>query len=118
MAKRKITGYCWTPCKNCGAEKAGYCASCRKIHCHSCGRGKHPDCATMDAQDEIWLSHLRPNAKKWIALAGDYPHTLVGVGADAVEASNAAKANGHDDATLFYVPDPTVRHIFTPLMRS
>lgn len=66
-------------------------------------------------QDEIWLSHLRPNERKWITLAGDYPHTLVGVGTTLREAVDAAARDGYTDVTLFYVP-PAGPLCVTPLL--
>jgi hypothetical protein len=63
---------------------------------------------TEDEKEEIWLSHLRANPRKWIALAGDYPHVLAGVGDDAVKAVEAAKCAGYnaEAVMLFMVPPP------------
>lgn len=60
----------------------------------------------QNQKDEVWLSHLRGRAGKWIALAGEYPHTLVGVGGNCVEAVADAMRNGEPDAMLFFVPPP------------
>lgn len=60
----------------------------------------------LTPNDEIWLSHMEGREGKWLALAGNYPHTLVGVGDDCVEAMADAERNGSPDATLFKVPPP------------
>lgn len=70
------------------------------------GKMRSMDEEALTPEDEIWLSHLKDRYGKWIALAGEYPHTLVGVGDDAVQAVADATRNGHPDATLFLVPPP------------
>ena len=60
-----------------------------------------------EAKDEIWLSHLRGRSGKWIALVGEYPHTLA---AEANTPSlcliNARRNGFEEEATLFFVPPP------------
>lgn len=61
---------------------------------------------TQHEQDEIWLSHLRPNEHKWLVLTGEYPHTLVSVADELQDAVNDAERKGYmnENTTLFKVP--------------
>ena len=60
----------------------------------------------LTTEDEVWLSHMEDREGQWLALAGEYPHTLAGVGYDPIEAVEDAKQNGCDEPVLFYVPPP------------
>ncbi len=71
----------------------------------------------LTKDDKIWLSHMEGREGKWLALAGDYPHTLVAEGENLGKVHEAAREAGYLDAMFFMVP-PSYPICTTPFFPS